>query len=458
MKLRNLSVWLIIGLLLVPLTLAACQSPQQEPVDFDEMPLDRLIGTIKSLGGATAGQGTHLLQLDDGDTILLRSVAINLDKEDYKSAVVEVRGVITITNDSRQLMDVMNIDILDIKIEEDEAEVEWLEFADKADGFTIKYRSDFAVTDADSGAKFERAVKIEEDEAAGEGEIADEDGAFEITPMDVIEIIVSPKGEDGSLQDYLGLADMESSTLLAENMTKSKVGTDNLDAIKQVGGLDVDLTFYVESMDNIYTLTLSSGDKVDSLEVENIFFDMLNSFAVLAADDGEEDNDEDEEEVEPEETDEDDTEEVAEEDDDLADVEIPSVKGYANFEHDTLGFSIKYPSNWYFEGTVSGEAGVIRHYDFGIRAEDESEDTEEDDEEEESFEVQGIIGFDVLSGSIPEGNSVELDGKSVTKSTSGGSLHYYYEGSDGYIYHVTGPSEVQSTLETMISSVNVTSE
>ncbi|HLG25483.1 MAG TPA: hypothetical protein VI588_01660, partial [Candidatus Gracilibacteria bacterium] len=96
------------------LLFSGCQSQNKDAGHIDEMPLDRRVGIIKSLGSIrTESAGTHLLQLDDGSTILLKSLAINLDDERYSSVTVEVRGVITYTKDEKPIMEILNIDVLD---------------------------------------------------------------------------------------------------------------------------------------------------------------------------------------------------------------------------------------------------------------------------------------------------------------------------------------------------------
>ncbi|MEZ4087114.1 MAG: hypothetical protein R3B71_02125 [Candidatus Gracilibacteria bacterium] len=78
----------------------------------DEMPQDRRIGVIEELDDNDT-VGTHRLRLDDGDTILLQSAAINLGDDKYDEVGVEVRGVITYTKGNKPLMEVTNIDILE---------------------------------------------------------------------------------------------------------------------------------------------------------------------------------------------------------------------------------------------------------------------------------------------------------------------------------------------------------
>lgn len=92
--------------------LAGCQSESERQSKNFPMMI-RKVGVIRSLGGAkTASEGTHILQTEKGDSILLKAVDINLDDEKYQDKTIEVRGVWLQVNDE-ELLEVQNIDIVE---------------------------------------------------------------------------------------------------------------------------------------------------------------------------------------------------------------------------------------------------------------------------------------------------------------------------------------------------------
>lgn len=109
---KILSSILLLAICLGITSLTGCQSDSNAQSNNFPM-LTRKIGIIRSLGGAkTSNEGTHLLQTNNGDTILLKSNEIDLDDEKYNNKTVEVRGE-WIELNSEQLFDVKNIDVLD---------------------------------------------------------------------------------------------------------------------------------------------------------------------------------------------------------------------------------------------------------------------------------------------------------------------------------------------------------
>lgn len=93
--------------------LQACQTQTTQNTLIDGQTLDRRVGVLRSLGGVqTSNQGTHLLMLNNGNTILLKSVAIDLDDPAYRDKNVEVQGVLDYTTDHKQIMEVVDIQSL----------------------------------------------------------------------------------------------------------------------------------------------------------------------------------------------------------------------------------------------------------------------------------------------------------------------------------------------------------
>ncbi|MFC1747758.1 hypothetical protein ACFL2V_03030 [Pseudomonadota bacterium] len=424
----------IIGLLIgfsLLMIVGGCQQNGEEIID--EQPLDRRIGTIKSLGSVkTSNQGTHILELDSGDTVLLRSIIINLDDSKFRKNVVEVRGVLNYTKDGKQIMTVSNIDVLEAEVEEESDSSEWITYSSSRLGFSLTYRSDFDLDDEGSQVSFIKEFTPDEE---------DSDETIEHT-FTVKRTLLT----EDDLISYLGLDDDSASALLAKSMSKSKVGEQSLNAIKETFDDKQKSVYYIENGEYLFMIEIDSGDDEKSLVDQNVFFEMLNTFRLSDAEENlnidspfldelisdeeiepETDSDTDEEEVEP--------------------VDVPDLKpevkdlsteGFNNYESETFGFGFDYPGGWYFEGSSSSESGVLRHYSLGDQPLDEED---------------GFAAVDVISGSAPSGQKVVVNGVEMTKVTSNGSIELYVAGEGTRVYRVSGPSTQESSLLKVASTV-----
>ncbi len=434
---------------------SGCQSSQpQDSGDFnDDPPLDRRIGEIRSLGGVrTESRGTHLLQLDNGDTILLKSLAINLDDDKYSGETVEVRGVLTYNKDSKPLMEVMNIDILEQYEADEAAKAKWVTYNNDEYEFSIKYRDDFEVKESLDGVIFEIMEEMDDSDekdpknvvvAGREGE----DNYVEPTSRHLI--AVELVNNENGLLNYLDAETDGNDDLLAAGLTKSKVGANDLDAYKSEAMDGAGLYFYVANDDYIYTISFEAGSDAAFREAQNMFYEMLGTFKIDShigpadkdATNEEEDNvtDSDNEDdtvnnadINDEEDDEGETEAIVENDDtEVAD-------GFNVFENETFEFSIQYPKNWYYSGGDSNDNGVARRYEFG---------------DEPTDEQPGNVYLDVYNGNIPSGTTtVSSDINSIVKTGSGNLVEIFIETEDDS-YRLSGPANIESTLIQMAKSL-----
>ena len=404
--------------------LGGCGSPESDldenDIVVDEVPQDRRIGVIEEMN-STDSVGTHRLRLDDGDTILLQSTAINLDDEKYSEVGIEVRGVISYTKGNKPLMEVTNIDILeDYEIEETKA-AEW----DEYDGalFSIRYRDDFEMEKSSGKVSF--TLEIEQDEG-------DEDSSDEILE-DTFEVSFEEKGEDEDLLSYLGLEGDDAAALLPAGLARSKVGILNLDALKKEE--DGVVTFYVEGESNVFELLFEVSDHENALKNENLFYEMVGSFDLkgdLPA--GAENMDNSLMESRTMDFDNLHTEDAAVQ----PQAYSVDLSGYESFESDSVGFTVQYPGNWYFEGSNSSEAGVSQVYSFA----------------EEDFEEGGVAVVEMsIMGSDPSTSTISANGKELGFTDNGGSVDVVYEG-DGRYFRFSGPKDMQQTLINMAASVS----
>lgn len=436
-----------------------CQmlQPKETPPNVDEQPLDRRIGLIKSLGGVkTSSQGTHLLQLDDGSTILLKSLQINLDDLQYSGKNVEVRGLITYTTDGKQIMEVENIDILQNETPASEQQVSWEDYASAGLNFSIKYRSDFKVDDTDSTkVSFSKEVQPEpvtqqtlQTEASTQSGPVSHDFIIEKTDLKKDELLT-----------FLKLKDDSSAELLAKGFTKSKVGAMSMDSLKKTDGNKI--IYYVVG-DPVYQITLDSGSDQETLSDQNLFYEMLGTFRIMGADsstghEGDLLNNLDMGSQQPLKVTSGSTSESSASAGSngsglinfdaaasgVATIEsIPAtqqqLEGYAKLQSDVFNFALQYPKSWYYAGSAGSDTGVIRHYEFGSKPLDEQ---------------PGNVFMDVMSGTVPGGSQVTANGKTVTKTSSGSNTVLYVQGTGSRVYKITGPSAQESTLLQMAGSI-----
>lgn len=428
--LRSTKIFLF-SVFIASLALTGCQSSQpNDGIVIDDVPTDRRIGVITSLGGVpSTSSGTHILKLDDGDTILLKSLTINLDDSKYKNQAVEVRGVLTYTKGDKPLMEVLNIDILeDYDIQSTKA-AEWKSYSGTL--FTIRYRDDFELEKDSQGVTFTKTIEPEELDSSSTQE-------EETEPLtDVVAIAIAPKEQDQDLIAFLGLESDAVSDLLAEGLTKSKVGPLNLNALKNVESDTI--SFYVEGDINFYTLTFEKSDHPDALKHENIFYEMIATFELTSGDPDSVFPDDENDALGSRtlELDFDNDSSGAVGNPPVEEVTLAPVTGFETFESGSVGFGVQYPKSWYFEGANSSEAGISQVYSFSDTPFDEGGET---------IVSLSIATTDTSSGEVNAGE------KTFGKTVTGSSVEITYRGNGRY-FRFKGPKSMESTLLNMAASV-----
>lgn len=401
-------------ILIFMLVMSGCQifnSKTQNQGSIDNIPQDRRIGIVKSLGGVkTNNQGTHILTMDDGTTILLRSLTVNLDDPKYLAGKVEVSGVLTYTTDNKQIMEVSSIDVLDTTSTTETPVIPmWRDYINAAKGFQSKYRDDFVIDESGDTISFRRAVKLEAlpTPTAGESQSA----ATPVKPIldHSITVTVGPHQEQP-----------------LSTLTQSRIGVDGIQANKQL--LENGVKFSFDNGTNFYEISYSGGPDTQSLEDQNVFYEFLASFKLLAPGDGVS--------QQPVITNVPATPVAPTPVVQPAPVVMPPpvvapapvapptpavpptpVTGFETFTSAGYKFSIQYPKGWYFAQTTTTDTGITRRYNFGVKPVDQ---------------VPGEVNLDIGTG------------------LSGG---YTFTGKNGRVYRLTGPASMNSTLQAMIGTI-----
>ncbi len=413
MKNRGKSFFFVIfSLAVVSFLFLGCQNTEQKAPIIDDQPMERRVGELKSLGSVVmSNQGTHLLQMDNGDIIVLRSLQVNLDDPTYVNKIVEVRGVLQYTSDNKQLMDVMNIDVLDETPHEIAKAPQWREYINPSAGFQLKYRDDLKLkeeTDENSNTLviFTREVapvqKSEIEETSQTSEVQVPGSAMKkdiilhsFTVTKDSQSNISKESSDSHLLELMTQSKIED--LQKEGIARSKIGIDSLDAFKQVRG---DQTIYhLLNNDNWYRIVIETGNADDmSLEDQNLFYEMLATFKLITIDSAPSNANPVETSksmgaaaVEETNTSSSESEEVR----DMTEEDLPitptaavvaPVKDFVALQSESYGFEMQYPKNWYYAGTPAEEQGVLRHYDF---------------DSQKLEEGKGLVTLDVMNSAIP---------------------------------------------------------
>ncbi len=112
--------------------------------------------------------------------------------------------------------------------------------------------------------------------------------------------------------------------------------------------------------------------------------------------------------------------------------------GYSSFVSTGYKFTLQYPKSWYYGQTSSSDSDVVRRYDFGTKPVDEE---------------PGSVYLDIVSGSVPSGTTMTVNGNQIVKTFSGATVTYYYKSDNGRTYRVSGPSSMDTSLKNMISTI-----
>ena len=307
-----------IGLVLIAIvafgfTATSCSwfGGEDNEVVFESNVQEKRIGILKSLGGMSVGEGTHLLELDNQETMRLRSLNIDLDNEKYLGNKVEVRGPIAITSDDKELMDVQSIDLAEEKEEKDEVVGVETEYKNVTLGIQLTYLDSWELAEEDTRLIFTAPQSNNSsDNEDDEEDVSESDSE---TKQDVIIIQRLPNPEKESLESFLELPS-DPSELLGLGYAQTLVGTDQLDGLKKESGDRYDISIWLTRGEYVYQFTFTGSDHDDVAKHRNTFFSMIASFKFIGMLEEEDDDESNENSNENEETSSDFTDEPGYED------------------------------------------------------------------------------------------------------------------------------------------------
>lgn len=397
---------------------------------------------LQSLGGAyTSSQATHLLRMDDGKTIYLKSALVDLKNEKYLGKEVEVMGEIVRTTDGNQTMSVKNIDLIDTEVNSSEDLPEWIDYQSENLGLSLKYRNDYALKESGNEVVLHP------------NPISEDDSNLKVDEEDLAEIKLSllSKNDQFDLAAEMGVASLGSSDILAGGYNRSKITQKALDAYKKSSDGGKTIVYYLKNTIGSYRIAFKAGSLAEDLIAEqNMFYDILASIdfsgeplveeAVETAkeiDSPQQDQNQETDNLEKSELTEKASEEAVEDDAIESISDASEISGFSTFSSESQKFTIQYPKSYYY-GSVAANPGAIRSYQFGS----------------EPLEGQaGEINLDIVKSLPDGGKETEYGGKRMTVLSSGGLTSVYME-QDGKIFKLSASSGKEGLLKQMASTLS----
>jgi hypothetical protein len=449
--------------------LAGCQGTQTaNPDDVLKMTQnqERRIGVLQSLGGAyTSTQATHLLRMEDGKNIYLKSDVVKLSDDKYLNREVEVMGQIVRTTDGKQVITVNSIDMIDTESTTDDELPQWIDYDSDILALNLKYRDDYMLSESHSEIKITKRLDLKEAVELDDTE-SDLSSDLEMATISLERLSTDPK----ELANSMKVTSLDSADILAGGFTRSKVTQKAIDAYKKAVSSTNELYYYLKISSGVYMISFTAGDNIDDLVSEqNMFYDILASIdfhggSIVIEDSESEDDigdledelddddggvevsikkvDDGEEEVDSDISEVDDDEEVESPVEDLDEsIDVQSLgdelTGFSTFSSESAGFSVQYPKSYYF-ASAALSSGASRSYEFG------GEPLEEN---------PGDILLDILRGEVPDGKSTSYGGVAMTSVKNGSIVSIYVENNDK-VFKLTGPSTKEGMLKQMASTID----
>lgn len=361
----------------------------------DEPEFESRIGLLSEKLPSEPGGGTHVLMAEGEEATNLNSLRINLSLNQYLKNKVEVTGVY---HPDDEVFEVTGIKVLEV-LSDDTMLKSFVVYKNTELGFKLKYYDDWEVSEGVTGIAFL---------APNDDKITIEQFSFSYVPA--------------SLPD--GTNDTPLSAYLAEdyeNWSIRKIGVDQLNAAF------FENIYVLYRSGFVYTISFLPAD-VDALKNQTVFNQMITEFQFTGfAEGGEVEPGE-----EPEPLSADPEPELI-----SASVPTPDLK-MTTFESLPYKFRGKYPASWYYAGRRSYDSNIMHHYGFA---------------EESVTETNELISLDLLSGGMPEGQSLSEYGLNGVKSSSGPLVQIFVLDEEERVFKFSGAEEYADLILYMAAHI-----
>lgn len=390
----------VLSLFFALLMLQGCGVDDAFKADPD---LQSLSGLLVEQKTTDSENGTHFILDENNEKFPVRSLTINLSGDEYLNNKVQAMAML---NDADDVYEITGLSVTEI-LSNKTSQKKLIEYKDTEAGFKLKYFDDWEIANSKMGdVVFEAPLPTDSKTSA------------KVT-IEQIPFTYEPKiAEDGSSDSPLKAYFVSIKEEIEQNQF-NKIGVDSMDAVKfSKNGF---VTYYLYRSGIIYKITFIPADPVNS-DDENLFNQMMAEFQFIAFDayDASGDSGDEDAVANPDESD------------------LPKLDmELTTFESLPYSFGGKYPAKWYYSGVKTNQDGILHHYGF-------SDKTVEDNNE--------IIGLDVLSGSIPDGTKIILDGKELITVSSSGK-YVVYTSVSGQNYRIGGPKDYEDLIMVMAASI-----
>lgn len=429
---------LLTGLFFVSLAFFfGCQSTRSpDPSKVKQMiqNQEKRIGVIESLGGAkVSSQATHLLRMENGSTLFLKSSVLALADQKYGDIQVEVAGNILRTTDGNEVMEVMNIDMVDRKTSTINEAPQWVDYTSENLQLSLKYRDDYKLQEEDDKVTLIKTQKTAEESLKTVNDtLANGNTDASAQKEATITIKVISKDAGFNLIEAMGVPSDSTADLLAKGYNKSKITQKALDAYKQSGADGSQISYFVKSGYS-YQINYTVGQKDTAITDQNMFYDIMASIdfggvtkseSVAIKDQPEKITGGDEE---------------IESSRGNTDIET-AINGFQTFTSEAMKFSVQYPKSYYFDSGNSSGAGIIKSYVFSDKPLEESNGTK--------------FNLEIVKGDLPSsGKQTELGGKKAFVNSAGGKTDVYISGNSGQYFHFNGIDSDKALMQQMASTL-----
>lgn len=263
---RNKLFLIASGVLLVSsLVFSGCfsSSPTEDQISTDDVPMVKAEGVLRVQTGVYAKlPGTHYLERDGQANLPVSSLIINLSSTDYLNKEVAVEGLQKEDSAGDSFLEIQSLEVTG----DADDKTGWDVYKDVELGFRIAYRKDWEMQLEGGVLTFMAPL------------IVDSDGE---EYQDLVVVQSMPVDKDLTLEEAVESI----SSAHASKATISKVGVDQLDALKVNLEDSDDLIYYVKRLGELYKLTFDGNSHPDSLKNKNTFHEMLLDFQFIAKSD-----------------------------------------------------------------------------------------------------------------------------------------------------------------------------
>lgn len=399
---------LLTGVLTGVLLLAGCSGG-----DFQDDPENEMIvGILSEQDSGDEMQGSHIITNEEDNDVAVRSLSLNLSSKNYLGNEVQALGFYNLDDG---VFEITGLSVLSV-LEEAEGDAEFVTYGNTDLGFEIDYYNNWDVSDSTDKVSF--VAPALDDNGFDTDRVEITQFLFDYTPK------ISEEGEvDTPLSSFITTYYPEVEDL---NGMMSKIGVDALNAVELDTEDGTDYFLYRNGL--IYQISFIESGSDPVPENAQAFNEMVRSFrftGFTVEDSGDLDS-----------------AVMKEEDGNSSAVDLSSLPAvdmnFTQFESLPYHFRAGYPASWYYSGSSSPDANIKHHYGF-------SDEALEDNSPE-------LISLDVISGSVPSGQKLNISGLNATKVSEGGKVSIYAT-VDGQNFRISGGSSYEAIMLSMVSSI-----